>query len=232
MVRDMRRSIALVSLVGLFVIVMFAAAVQGTPTIEPLDTQPINDSLPVIPLPTSTPSGTPTPQPVNDVLTAVIGIVLLILGALILIALGIVLVRALIRAWLNRPLAIRSGDEVAYELSAHDVPQDEEAAAPVIRRGIEGALRAVDERAQPTDAIIAAWVGLEESAADAALTRGVSETPSEFTLRIIMRRAGIGSAAQELLELYERVRFGGHVADEDDRTGARSALRAIEEGWR
>ncbi|MGP6171753.1 DUF4129 domain-containing protein [Microbacterium sp. A196] len=228
----MRRGIAIMSLVGLFVVVMVAAAVQGTPTIEPFDTQPINDSPPVIPLPTSTPSGTPTPQPINDVMTAVIGMVLLILGAVILLALGVVLVRALIRAWLNRPLAIRSGDEVAYELSAQDVPQDEEAAAPVIRRGIEGALRAVDERPQPTDAIIAAWVGLEESAADANLTRGVSETPSEFTLRIITRRAGIGSAAQELLELYERVRFGGHVADEDDRTVARRALRAIEEGWR
>lgn len=228
----MKRSIAIVSLVGVFAIVMIAAAVQGAPTITPFDTQPVNDSPPAVPLPTSLPSGTPAPQPVNDVVSAVLGIVLLILGGLIVIALGIFLMRALIRTWLNRPLARRSGDEVAYELKDHAVPQDEDAAAPVIRRGIEGALRAVQERAEPTDAIIAAWVGLEESAADADLTRGVSETPSEFALRIITRRAGIGAAAQRLLALYERVRFGGHVADEHDRTAARNALRAIEEGWR
>lgn len=228
----MKRGIAVVSLVGVYVIMMIAAAVQGTPKIRPFDTQPVNDSLPAVPLPSSTPSGTPTPQPVNDVVSAVVGIVLLILGALILIALGILLARALVRAWLNRPLARRSGDEIAYELSDQDAPQDDDASAPVIRRGIEGALRAIEERAEATDAIIAAWVGLEESASDANLTRGVSETPSEFTLRIITRRAGIGAAAQQLLALYERVRFGGHVADEEDRVAARTALRAIEEGWR
>lgn len=229
----MKRGLAVVGLAGLFVIVMIAAAVQGTPRIDPFDIRPVDDSPPVIPLPTSSPSGTPTPQPVvNDVLTAVIGIVLLILGGLVLIALGIVLVRALLRAWANRPLSARGGDDVAHDVSAQDVPQDEETEAPVIRRGIEGALRTVDERARPTDAIIAAWVGLEESAADAHLTRGVSETPSEFALRIITRREGIGAAAQELLDLYERVRFGGDVADESDRTAARNALRAIEEGWR
>jgi hypothetical protein len=229
----MKRGLAIMGLAALFVIVMLAAAVQGTPRIDPFAIRPADDSPPVIPLPESSPSGTPTPQPVaNDVLTAVIGIVLLILGALVLIALGIVLVRALLRAWANRPLSARPGDDVAHDLSPQDVPQDEEAVAPVIRRGIEGALQAVDERARPTDAIIAAWVGLEESAADAQLTRGVSETPSEFALRIITRRDGIGSAAHELLDLYERVRFGGHVADEGDRTAARKALRAIEEGWR
>lgn len=233
MAGDMKRGIIVAGFTGIFFVVMVAAATQGTPKIDPLGTDQFDDTPPVIPLPTSSPSGTPTPQPViNDVLTAVISIVLLILGALVVIALGIVLVRALLRAWADRPLRAQAGDEVDYDLSPQDLVQDEDEAAPAIRRGIQGALRAVDERTQPADAIIVAWVGLEESAADANLTRGVSETPSEFALRIITRRAGIGAAAQELLDLYERVRFGGHVADEADRTAARRALHAIEEVWR
>jgi len=217
---------------GMFVVVLFAASVQGAPTIDPWEMSPPSDSPAAVPPPSGTPSPEPLPEPVDDIATTVIAVVLVVLGVAILLLLGYLLVRALIRAWRDRPLRARSGGDAAHDLDDLDAPAEDDAAAPVIRRGIVGALRSIDSGVTPADAIIAAWVGLEESAADAGLTRGMSETPSEFALRIITRRAGITGAAEDLLRLYERVRFGGYAAGEADRALARAALGTIEEGWR
>ena len=60
-----------------------------------------------------------------------------------------------------------------------------------MQRGIAGALATIDERATASDAIVAAWIGLEESAADAGVKRAASETPGEFVVRIITLRPGL-----------------------------------------
>ncbi|MGO2747472.1 DUF4129 domain-containing protein [Microbacterium sp.] len=228
----MKRSALVAGIVGLFAVVMLAASVQGIPTITPPTLPPGEADIPSDPAPTATPDSGPPPEATNDIVGMIISILFLLVGAAVVIVLGIVLVRALMRAWRDRPLRVREGDDAAHDLGMQDLTQEADAAAPAIRRGIEGALRSIDDRVAPTDAIIAAWVGLEESAADAGLSRGLSETPSEFAVRIITRRAGITEAARDLLRLYERVRFGGYVAEETDRAAARAALRLIEEGWR
>jgi hypothetical protein len=179
------------------------------------------------------PTMAPIPEnPTSEIVGAIIGFVFLALAVVAAILVLLLVVRALARAWRDRPLRTQEGVETALDLHEQAADAELDVAAPVIRRGIQGALRAIDERPVPADAIIAAWVGLEESAADAGITRGVSETPSEFALRIITRRSGITDAAGELLRLYERVRFGGYAAEERDRTSARVALQQIEEGWR
>lgn len=230
--RRMKRVTTLVTLVGLFVIVMFAASVQGTPKIDPVEVSSPNNTLTEPPPPTGVSGPQQAPEPANATATTIISIVLVLLGIAILVFFAIVLARALLRAWRDRPLRVRDGDDVSHDVESVELPSEDDVVAPAIRRGIDGALRLIDERATPTDAIVAAWVGLEESASDAGLVRGVSETPSEFALRIITRRTGISEAAQVLLRLYERVRFGGYVADENDRADARMALKTIEEGWR
>ncbi|WP_194419875.1 DUF4129 domain-containing protein [Microbacterium abyssi] len=229
----MKRLAYTAGLLGLFAIVMLAASVQGTPTIRPPDLAQVDGEPFEVPEPTASPSGSPAPlpEPGSDLVEAIIGVIFLIFALVAATLIAILVVRALMRAWRERPLQRRDDGGVAFEMSGEGL-QEPDAAAPAIRRGIDGALRSIEERATPTEAIIAAWVGLEESAADAGLTRGRSETPAEFALRIITRRAGITQAATELLRLYERVRFGGHVADEVDRAAARAALKTIEEGWR
>lgn len=221
---------------GLFLVVMLAAALQGAPRISPITSTP--EPLPAEPLPeiSATPSPTPTLPPEPSIVAGVLGAIML--AVLILLGLvGVVLlilwaVRALIRAWRNRPLQRRDGDSVGFAMAEAPSVADPHVITTVIQRGIAGALQQIDSRPVPTDAIIAAWMGLEESAADAGLTRGRSETPGEFTVRIITWRTGISADAKILLRLYERVRFGGHVADEEDRATARAALRSIEAGWR
>lgn len=230
----MKRLAGIGAVIGLFLIVMVAAAVQGRPTIDLAPSEPRDPAtLPPLPEDSPMPSMTPLPEnPASDIIGATIGFVFLALAVVAVTFLLILLVRALMRAWRDRPLRNQDGDATGFDVQEQAVDAEPDVDAPVLRRGIDGALRTIDEREIATDAIIAAWVGLEESATDAGLTRGVSETPSEFALRIITRRSGISDAARELLRLYERVRFGGYVAKEHDRDAARTALQRIEEGWR
>lgn len=228
----MRRLTVLTIVTGLFLIVMIAAAVQGLPQINPplFKSQQLPPPVQTAePMPSATPA--PLPEASSNLVGTIIGIIFLLLAGAAAVLVLVLVIRALLRAWRDRPMRFRDGSAVASDLREQPEPTEPEVAAPVIRRGIEGALRIIDERAVPTDAIVAAWIGLEESAADAGLARGASETASEFALRIITRRAGISDAAQQLLRLYESVRFGAYTASEDDRAIARAALKLIEKGW-
>jgi hypothetical protein len=211
---------------------MLAASVQGIPRITPPDLARPSDNGFDLPEPTGTPTDMPLPKPESDLLENVIRIVFLLVVVAAAVLIAILIIRMLMRAWRERPLRARAGGDVDAEAAGETAAPEADAAAPAIRRGIDGALRSIAEGATPTDAIVAAWLGLEESATDVGFSRGRSETPSEFALRIITRRSGITHAANALLDLYERVRFGGHDADEEDRAAARAALETIQEGWR
>lgn len=231
---SIRRAVIVGSVVFLFTVAMLASGLQEAPTFRP-------DSLfapaTAEPMPTVAPAGTGLPEdveidPAGAAIAQTLGMILLVLVGAALIALLILIVRALIRAWRNRPLGRRDAADVASEFGEIDAAPDSDAAAPVIQRGILGALQSIDDRADPSDAIVAAWVGLEETAADAGVRRDASETPGEFALRIITLRSGVADEAARLLVLYERVRFGAHIASERDRESAKQALRRIEGVWR
>ncbi|GGF33027.1 hypothetical protein GCM10010922_05130 [Microbacterium sorbitolivorans] len=215
-------------------VVMVAAAVQGTPRFDPPDWDFGSRGGQIMPTLSEAPPETPFeffPQQEPGNGGSVVGWILIALAAAVAGVLLFFLVRALIRAWLAR-VPRRAVEAPGAETFVSDREPDPEAAAPEIRRGIAFARRVIDQHAAPSDAIVAAWVGLEQSASDAGLVRGTAETPAEFALRIITHREAIAGDARELLRLYERVRFAGRVATEDDRAAARRALEAIEEGWR
>jgi len=75
-----------------------------------------------------------------------------------------------------------------------------------------------------TDAVIACWVALEQAAASAGVPRDPSETPAEFTVRVL----GIGGISEPQLvrlgELYREARYSTHGSSEQARTEARAAL--------
>lgn len=236
--RDSGRSVRTLGLLSavtaLFLIAMIAAAIQGAPTFRPSDPAPLESDRP---LPTTSPAPTGSPTPLDVDLTSagvvqVFSVILLVLVVAGIVALVVVIVCALVRAWRDRPLRRRDAADVAAEVETFPVTPEPEVAATTIRRGIAGALWAIDDQDRPSDAVIAAWIGLEESAADAGTRRGASETPGEFAVRIITIREGVAAEATELLRLFERVRFGAHEATEQERDAARDALRRIEEAWR
>lgn len=226
----------LIAITGLFAVVMFAAAAQGLPqfSLGP-DEGPSSTSEEVVPPAPMESSPPPMEPPEDSPLLTIIGFVLAALVAAAVLAAAYFGLRLLLRflkgLWRDRPLARQEVAHVDAEVlvgAALDAEPDE----ATIRRGIAEALRTIDERPAPGDSIVAAWVGLEESAADAGAGRGANETPSEFTVRIIGRRTGIAADVVTLLALYEQVRFGGRDADEGDRATASACLRGIQAGWR
>lgn len=225
-----------VAILGLFLVIMLAAALQGRPEFHPPQSDPA--PAPTLVLPESTSSGMPMqepgePHPLADIIGQVLLIALLVLVGSAVVAVLVVVARMLAGVWRERPLRRRLGAPVDVETGAAVAERDDaRIVVEVVQRGIAGALRAIEAPGIPSDAIIAAWVGLEEGAADAGVPRGRAETPGEFVVRIITSRADISADTRTLLRLYERVRFGGHRADESDRVTARAALKRIEEGWR
>ncbi|WP_110589236.1 DUF4129 domain-containing protein [Microbacterium suaedae] len=233
-VRSRRRSSRLAMLVGgSFLVVIAAAGWQG----RPLFTPPVLEWQDDVELPTQQPVSPPSlPASDNDpvfdlseifapgsVGRIVLFTVLAIVGAVLLS----LLLRWLIR---RRPRARRGGADVeAIGFSETPSPVVQ---APVVRRGIDGALARIDDARPPGDAIVSAWVGLEEAAEDAGRARGVSETPAEFTARILGERVGADDELRILLGLYERVRFGGYDATDADRAAARHSLARMREVWR
>src|SRR5690606_9623932 len=102
-----------------------------------------------------------------------------------------------------------------------DEPQPDVA---TIQRGGERALASLDRHDQPHDAVISAWLGLQETAEESGITRAAAETPTEFTARIISRALADDRAVTALLRLYLRTRFGDHPITRADVDDARAAL--------
>lgn len=230
----MRRLLWVGAVAALLLVVMAAASLQGPARFEPPDFESAPVPLPTMaddPTQTPMPLPTQTAVPMNETAATVVSIILMVISGIVGALLLFLAIRALLRAWAAR-IPSREVDHAGDESFAVSPEPDPETAAPTIRRGIEAALRVIDEHTAPSNAIVAAWVGLEESAAEAGITRGRTETPAEFTLRVITHRSAVAHDAAILLRLYERVRFAGHEADEADRVEARQTLTAIQEGWR
>jgi hypothetical protein len=230
-----RRLLALIIVPLGFALIMIVAALQGTPRIRILESE--NEALPMAseqPQPTVTPGPPLLPEqgenPVLKVIAIIIAAILTTAAVAVLVFLVILLVRKLISMWRDRALPAREGAEIDDLPAAASVAPTPDAV--VIRRGIAEAIRVMGDVSDPGDAIIAAWVGLEQTAADSGVTRAPSETPREFTLRIIARRGATQQDVTALVDLYEQVRFGGHLASDDDRAQARTLLARLEEEWR
>ena len=102
---------------------------------------------------------------------------------------------------------------------------------PALRTGIELALQVLDEQREPADAIVRAWLGLQETAEESGIVRQPAETPTEFTSRILSRAFADDRAVRTLLRLYLRTRFGDHPVTTDDVAAVRAALQELVRTW-
>ncbi|GAA1698947.1 hypothetical protein GCM10009745_51800 [Kribbella yunnanensis] len=102
-------------------------------------------------------------------------------------------------------------------------PDWERIAAEKLAEAVDTGLAAIDS-GRATDAVIACWVALEQAAASAGVAREASETPAEFTVRVL----GVGGISEPHLirlgELYREARYSTHGSSEDSRAEARAAL--------
>jgi hypothetical protein len=221
---------ALAGVVLLAALLMAIAALQGVPQFGDIAVERRS------PLPTPT-SGTQAPDgaqvgqiPDSPLLGVIVVVVELVIAAGFLALLAWLFWRLARALWAARPLSRETGG--AGDAGTGAVAGDDAVDAGAIRSAAADAQQAVDAHRDPGDAIVAAWVHLEEAAARAGRSRLPSETPGEFAVRILRRRPGVDAELETLLGLYESVRFGGEQADESGRATARRCLAIVEEAWR
>ena len=145
----------------------------------------------------------------------VIVLVLILLAVLIMLA-GVVRNRRRTRVWAG----IVDTDE-GLDTSLPTRLRDAVARA--------GAGLAASERAggPPGDAVVAAWLTLEQAAAREGTGRAPHQTPTEFTAVLLGEYTSDETALAELRGLYQRARFGTAPLTDDDVRRAREALDRV-----
>ena len=176
---------------------------------RPLPTQAPTDSVSA-PTPLAPPSAREVkPVEMPEWLKALWQTLVYALGALIVLF----LLRALHRVVRNVQLPeVEPGDTDWERIKAERLAE-----------AVESGLAAVDS-GTATDAVIACWVALEDAAASAGAARDPSETPAEFTVRVL----GVGGISEpellRLAQLYREARYSTHGSSEEARSEARAAL--------
>ena len=154
------------------------------------------------------------------------GVLLLLVLAVLLIGVaGLLAMLAGVRRRRHRPprpeFAAAESDDTSGHLAAAAL------AAGVRRARVDLSRRAP---ADPTDAVIAAWVALEAAAEGLGTPRRPHHTPTEFTAEVLTGHAVDADALAELRGLYHRARFAAHKPlSAGDVTGAERALVRIEQ---
>jgi Domain of unknown function (DUF4129) len=155
------------------------------------------------------------------------------LGVLAAVALAIGIGSLLLRLWRRRrapgaPTVHASTVGTVQAVPAAPTPEPE-----VLLTGIELALRELDEDRDPADAVVRAWLGLQETAEESGIQRrGPAETPTEFATRVLRSAFADDRALRTLLRLYLRTRFGDHPVTPEDVAEVRAALQQLLENWR
>jgi hypothetical protein len=99
----------------------------------------------------------------------------------------------------------------------------ERAKADRLAEAVDTGLARIDS-GTATDAVIACWVALEDASASAGIARDSSETPAEFTVRVLSMGGISEPQLVRLGELYREARYSTHGSTEPARAEARAAL--------
>lgn len=229
-----RSGTILLTCVGLGIVVLIGAGAQGAATFSgvrwvPDFSPPTN--MPAFPTNLRTDRATPPPQAGHHSSTT------LDLGLIVWIAAGIAALIAvlLVIRWLLRRQPRTAETIQAQEVSAAEELVEEQESpepnTPVVRRGLRQAIDDLASEREPHDAIVKAWLGLQDAAEDAGVSRRLAETPTEFTRRILARVPADTNAVDVLLRCYLQVRFGDHPATKADVERVRLSLESLAASW-
>lgn len=175
-----------------------------------------------LPTATPTPVETPPPPPLDPDGIGV-GDVLLALAALLLVTLAVLLARAVLTS-------TRRGTQAAAPATAPPgtaTLADPDDAVTHLRAAVHHAQHHLTPRIPPRDAVVAAWVSLEDAAALAGARRDPAQTPTEFTVAVLGRTAADPGAVAALRGLYQRARFSRADVTVHDVEVARGALERL-----
>ena len=180
-------------------------------------------------VPTTTPMTLPPQEPPQRDLPVAETLekTMLVLFTLIVVALA-----ALALGWLVRRLGAawraEEGLTGPHRLDGSDVPGE------VVGVDITSLARAVARAEahlagsrQPRDAVIAAWVALEDEAELQGAGRDPAQTATEFTTELLARTSAPADPVAVLRRLYHRARFTSGPVTAQDVGSARGALARI-----
>ena len=223
----------IVILAGLLcVLVAIGAALQGRSTFTGPRWVP-GDPTPAPPVeqtanPQSTVPATVAPHASITPSVLIGWVPLVIILSLLVLAVLLLLLRFFFS---NRSIASRRTLSVDAALSDSPVEVITDADLPTLHRGLVRAADLLETDREPRDAIVKAWIGLQEAAEDSGISRRASETPTEFTSRVFESVAADRNAASALLKVYLRVRFSRKPATESDVVVARHAIQRLRDTW-
>jgi hypothetical protein len=228
-----RAPVAVLTASALGIVIAVAAALAGPlrfggPRWLPggLPTQkPVQNTRPPVSIPTQTPSSSTIGHLPN--LTWVAIVIAVIAAAFVVF----LVVRWLLRRRRDRAVGAPGELQGVTDLGILPDEPSVETSLTYLRRGLQRALDVLDSGRLPSDAIVEAWLGLQEAAEDAGFQRQSAETPTEFTTRILRQVDVDPAALATLRRLYLAVRFGDHTATPADVDDARAALRTLEKQW-
>ena len=143
---------------------------------------------------------------------------LILLAVVAAVGIGWLAVRILQRARALPSTAAPAGEELVG---------DEELSEEQARAALDVARRTLDTIVEAQGAVIAAWLTLEESIAEAGLQRGSSQTTFEFVSAVLGAHALDVSAVRRLAELYQRALFDDAPLTDHDRREAIALLDAL-----
>lgn len=216
---------------ALAALVLLALVVVGAAAATPWRVRPPESLLEAVPGlmpdlgPLPTPSPTTPPAPPRDTATTDLGLVLLLAG-LLLAAVLLALVGRRVLSALRADERPPDPDVLAAGASLGD------ATAPAVtvdelQDAVTLALQRLDEAATPHDAVVAAWVSLEEAAARHGTERDPAQTPTEFTMALLHDTPAPPEPVATLRRLYHHARFTAGPVEDAQVGTARDALERI-----
>ncbi|MEU2201107.1 DUF4129 domain-containing protein [Isoptericola sp. NPDC019482] len=224
-----RRALAPLAAAALVLLVVLGAAtatpwrfsLPDGPRAAPTASDPVVDRRPgeLVPSDREAPS--------YDVITWIV-VALSVAGALLVALLLWLLARRVLRA-----LATPEDDDAdpltpghATTATTTDLP------LPELQDAVATALARIDRAATPHDAVVAAWVALEDAAAEHGTRRDPAQTATEFTATLLTRQRDDGRTVpatdvDTLRRLYQHARFTDRPVPPDAVDAARTALSRI-----
>ncbi|MEU4765595.1 DUF4129 domain-containing protein [Actinosynnema sp. NPDC023794] len=213
----MKPRLALVLAIG-SALVLIALAARGTSPVSYQDRPAGDDEAPP-------PTAEPGPPLDTDVGASVAAGSLLVF-VIIFIAVAVIgMVSLLVSLGVFRRGRRRRGAGAAVD--APDLPEEHATPPPILVRRAAQALEELRDHANgpPGDAVIAAWLTLEQAAQDSGVPRQGHQTATEFTGDLLRRYRVDEDAAGTLRRVYQRARFGTAEVTAAD---ARTATEALE----
>jgi hypothetical protein len=206
---------------GAVVMAALVVAASGRPV--PLLSRPVDDrtvtrletvtsDVPTPPTATTATSAPPLPFEPSPFLVALVQIVVVLTAIVVL-----VVVAQLLRSLLRRRPHLAQHEEPDFAVPL--VPSELLEAARDRLRDLE--------TGEPRNAIVAAWLGLETSAAATGLPRQPAETSTEYTERVIGVWPVDSQRLGDLATLYREARFSVHELGEAHRRRAIADLRVL-----